>query len=83
MSRGTTCGLLYPPRSVPRPVPDTRRTEAYKTHILRLISKVHINSYYITVESLLYFTAISKADGGHLQDTKWIVSVILERYYNC
>ena len=26
------------------------------------------------------FTAIAKADGSHLQDTKWILSVILERY---
>ena len=47
--------------------------------ILCLISKVHISSYCITVESLLYFSAIAKADGNNLQDTKWIVPVILKR----
>ena len=34
-------------------------------------------------KSTLFFTTIAKADGSHLQNTKWIVSVVLKRHYNC
>ena len=64
---------------------DTLKIEKLQEKALRYSMLDFKSPYQQLLHRKVYFifTTIAKADGSNLQNTKWIVSVVLKRHYNC
>ena len=69
-------------------ISDTLKIDKLQEKVLRYSMLDFRSPYQQLLHTVLWkvyfiFTMIAKADGSHLQDTKWIVSVVRKQYYNC